>query len=87
MGLFPLLATVLLFGFSLFVLGRANGWSRLRSSLVATGSIFVPVAAVLVTWSMPLPAYVQDSVAGVAAIAVMIVLYALCRAVADKVAK
>ena len=82
------IASLILFSMSLYVLGRANGWSKLGSVAVSFGSVFGTIGLLTVLLIRPLlPAILQEVVAGVALTSVMIVLFALSKSVARKITR
>ncbi len=85
MDSFFTIAIVILFGLSVFVLARADGWSRLASWAVAVGIFALPAALFVVLYVLRVPAYVFETVLGVAGLGAFIVLFALAKSVSNKI--
>lgn len=78
------LASLTLFLATIYVLARADGWSKLSATLVAVGSFAVPAVAVVALIVFPVPAIVSQTVSGAGPVGAMIVLLALAKSVAKK---
>lgn len=85
MDAFYTLASVGLLVASIYVLGRANGWSALKAAATAIGVFAVPALTTLFAFRMPLPPIVVQTLLGIGPVIVMIVLFALSKSVANKV--
>ena len=87
MDAFYTLASVGLLVASIYVLGKANGWSTLKASAIAIGALALPSIAMLFAFQMPLPPIVAQTILGIGPVVIMIVLFALSKSVANKVGR
>lgn len=85
MDSFFTLAIIILFGLSIFVLARADGWSRLASWGVAVGVFALPAVLIVLFYYVRVPAYVFETILGLAGVGAFVVLFALSNSVANKV--
>jgi peptidoglycan/LPS O-acetylase OafA/YrhL len=78
------LASAILFLCSIYVLGRGNGWSRLWAAACALLTCLLPFLLVLFVSSSPSTGHLYDAAVAVASMGPMIVLFALAKAVSNR---
>mgnify|MGYP001076631603 CR=1 FL=1 len=84
MSSFYVLASLLFFLATIYVLARANGWSRLQSAFVVLGVFSVPTAALTAVFMFPVPPIIVETVIGLGPVSAMVILFALAKSVANK---
>jgi len=70
---------------AIYVLARADGWSRKRALLVIFGFVAVPFLAVSLSVSLPLGAFLASTLPKLAGLGLTILLFALAMSVSNKV--
>lgn len=79
------LAMILLFGLSVFVLARADGWSKPASLGLSVGIFACPAIVFLVLYTLRASAFVFEILLGIAGVGAFVVLFALSKSVSNKV--
>lgn len=84
MGTFYLFVALAFFAASIYVLSRSNDWSRLLACAAAGMTVAIPLVAVLMQVTYPLPRLVAETLGGLGLIVPFLVLFALSKSVANK---
>ena len=79
------LVSLILFLGSVFVLSRANQWSVIASVALILGVFIVPAGLLFLSYVWPVPPIVRSVLENVVPIVAMIALFALSKAVANRV--
>ena len=85
MNTFCTFTSLAFFLLTIYILARADGWSRLKAVLITAAVVVIPGALVFSVFVFPAPTIVVETVSGVGPVGAMVVLFALAKSVANKV--
>ena len=72
-------ASLLFFVGAIFVLARADSWSKLSSLLLCLGIVLVPTLSLILAYQWVAPMWVFETVGFLVSVGTMVILFALAK--------